>query len=73
MLGVFLWLKGEQNLFGSYACSSQDQTMHFRMHARTIAHCCFKNYDFSKKIGKILLQGVNKTSVDELKPFATCM
>jgi hypothetical protein len=40
---------------------------------KLMAHCCFNNYDFSRKMGKILIMGLNKTHVDELRPFAVAM
>lgn len=41
--------------------------------SKTMAHLCFRNYDFSRKIAKILVHGLNKTSADGVKPFAIAM
>ena len=38
-----------------------------------MAHCCYNNFDVSKKLGKILIVGLNKTNADEVKPFAVAM
>lgn len=40
---------------------------------RTMAHLCFRNYDFSKKIAKIILFGLQKTSVDDIRPFGIAL
>ena len=34
-----------------------------------IAHISFLNYDFSKKIGKKLLTGINKCNGDDIRPY----
>lgn len=41
--------------------------------SKTIAHCCYRNYDMSKRIAKMLLVGLNKCSIDEVRPFAMAM
>jgi len=41
--------------------------------SKTMAHLCFRNYDFSRKIGKVLLTGLNKTSAAEVRPYAIGM
>jgi len=41
--------------------------------SKTMAHLCYRNYDFSRKIGKVLLTGLNKTSAAEVRPYSIGM
>lgn len=41
--------------------------------ANLIAHLCYRNIDFSRRIGKVLLLGLNRTSADELAIYLPCM
>ena len=41
--------------------------------ASLIAHLCYRNLNFSRRIGKVLLLGLNRTSADELAIYLPCM
>ncbi len=34
-----------------------------------LGHVCFENYDFSHKMGKKLLVGLNKCNADDVRPY----
>jgi hypothetical protein len=36
-------------------------------------HVCYRNYDISKRIAKLLVYGLNRTQADEIKPYAISM
>ena len=41
--------------------------------AKTVAHICYKNKEFSRKMGKHILKGTNKSTQDELLFFLAIM
>lgn len=41
--------------------------------SQLIQHVCYKNYDLSKRIAKIMIFGLNRTNADDIKPYAVCM
>ena len=41
--------------------------------AQLIGHLCWKNYETSRRFGKIILKGLNNVNVGELKPFVEVM
>jgi hypothetical protein len=41
--------------------------------AKCAAHLCFKNKEYSKKLGKHILKGVNNTQADDIAPFLELM
>jgi len=34
-----------------------------------LAHMCFENKEFSAKMGKLILVGINKSNADEIRPY----
>ena len=41
--------------------------------AQLIGHLCWKNYETSRRFGKIILKGLNNVNVVELKPYVEVM
>lgn len=42
-------------------------------YSRLLAHLCFKNKEFSRRIAKHILKGTNKSSADEVGPYLEIM
>ena len=42
-------------------------------YSKFVAHLCYKNREFSKKMAKHILKGTNKSNADELGPFLELM
>ena len=41
--------------------------------AKCTAHLCYRNREYSKKLAKHILKGVNNTQADEIAPFLELM
>lgn len=42
-------------------------------YARLVGHLCYRNKEFSRKLAKHILKGVNAITADEILPFLTLM
>ena len=41
--------------------------------AQLVGHLCWKNYETSRRFGKLILKGLNHVNVGELKPYVEVM
>jgi hypothetical protein len=42
-------------------------------YSKMLAHLCFKNKEFSRKMAKHILKGTNKSNAEEIGPFLEIM
>ena len=41
--------------------------------AALLGHLCWGNYEISRRLGKVILRGLNNTNELEVRPFVECM